>query len=381
MLSIVIPALNEEKTIGICVRKALNSIKKLGVEGEVIVADNGSEDDTERVAIEAGARIVRVKEKGYGAAYRHSIPYTEGNFIIIGDGDDSYNFNEIGPFYRKLEQGYEFVIGNRFKGRIEKGAMPFLHRYFGTPVITGIMNLFFKVGIGDTNCGMRAFTRSAYESMELSTSGMEFATEMAIKASLVGLKMCEIPCNLYRDKRDHPPHLNTWSDGWRYLRFMLLYSPVWTYLVPGISLMVIGIVFMLGMFLRDCIDPQFLSGFLKNKYFSLLLLPLLVGSQILSFGVIAHSLMNEKRYRNFNKTIIKLLDWFKLEKGLMVSVLLSSSGALIMLFLVLTNYFFSPVFSTLVRNNLSIIAISLIIIGIQVFYTSFLLSHNTQRLL
>ncbi|MCD4702358.1 MAG: glycosyltransferase family 2 protein [Candidatus Aegiribacteria sp.] len=382
MITIVIPALNEEKTVGICVKKAIETMRNLNVEGEVIVADNGSTDKTEEVALRAGARVIKTKEKGYGAAYRHSIPHALGEFIIVGDADDSYNFEEIGPFIEKLNEGYELVMGNRFKGKIEKGAMPLLHHYIGTPILTGIMNLFFKVGIGDTNCGMRGFTKSAFEKMKLKTSGMEFATEMVIKSSAVGLKICEIPCNLYRDKRGHPPHLNTWKDGWRYLRFMLLFAPYWTYLVPGLTLMSIGILGMITLFVRDCTAPQLLGNIIKPKYFSLLLLPLLMGSQIVSFGVIAHSLSYTKHYNNINKKVSNLLEKFKLEKGLLASLLLLCTGGLVFIYLIASNYWgVGPIIGNAVRNDLSVIATALIVFGTQIFYTSFLLSINILKVI
>jgi glycosyltransferase involved in cell wall biosynthesis len=212
-LSIIIPALNEEKTVAVCVRKALRAIERLSTEGEVLVMDNGSTDNTVKVAEEAGARVINISEKGYGSALMSGFEAAKGKFLIMADADDSYNFEEIEPFVNKLKEGYDLVMGNRFKGEIQKSAMPFLHYYLGTPVLTWIMNLFFKTRIGNTNCGMRGLTKKAFHRMHLKASGMEFATEMVIKASLVKLKIAEVPCNLYKDKRGHKPHFNTWSDG------------------------------------------------------------------------------------------------------------------------------------------------------------------------
>ncbi len=381
MYTIVIPALNEEKTVGICVTKALQAMRDLGVAGEVIVADNGSTDKTIDVATAAGAKVVEVEEKGYGAAYRQGIPHASGEYIIIGDADDSYSFEEIAPFIRKLDEGYEFIIGNRFKGKIEKGAMPWLHRYLGTPVLTGIMNLFFKAGIGDTNCGMRAFTRAAFEKMKLKTSGMEFATEMVIKAAATDMRMCEIPCNLYRDKRDHAPHLNTWRDGWRYLRFMLLFAPLWTYFVPGMVLVSTGVLGMLVLFVRDFAMPQFLADVVKNKYFSLNMIPLLVGSQILSFGIIAQSLCYREYYRNANKRLSRLLERFRLEKWLGYSLITMTAGVLMFLYLIVTNYTGTGfIVSDILRNDISVVATSVIILSTQIFYTAFVLSINRLKI-
>ncbi len=380
MYTVVIPALNEAKTIGICVEKALRAMRDIGVDGEVLVIDNGSTDETVHEAMAAGAKVVEVKEKGYGAAYRQGIPHASGDYIIIGDADDSYNFEEIGPFIEKLEEGYEFVIGNRFKGKIEKGAMPWLHRYIGTPILTGIMNLFFKVGVGDTNCGMRAFTKAAFNKMKLKTSGMEFATEMVIKASVTGLRMCEIPCNLYRDKRSRAPHLNTWKDGWRYLRFMLLFAPFWTYFVPGMVLMLTGIFGMLAMLVRDIVNPAFLSDIIKNKYFVLNMIPLLVGSQILSFGMIAQSLCYREYYSNVNKRLERILARFKLEKWLAYSLITIGAGVLIFLYLIATNYLnIGYTFTEVLRDDFNAIATTLIILGTQIFYTAFVLSINKLK--
>jgi glycosyltransferase involved in cell wall biosynthesis len=216
-ISIIIPALNEAQTIGMVVEKAKRAINNLGIEGEIIVVDNGSTDDTGAIAQQSGARVIQESKKGYGSALRSGFAQAQGQYILMADADDSYNLEEIAPFINQLDEGYDFVIGNRYKGKISAGAMPFLHRYLGTPVLTFIMNTFFSTGIGDVNCGMRAFRRDAYQQLDCRASGMEFASEMLIKASLRQMKITEVPCNLYRDKRSKKPHLNTWQDGWRHL--------------------------------------------------------------------------------------------------------------------------------------------------------------------
>lgn len=219
-LSIVIPALNEEVTIAVVVRKSFASIKQMGILGEVIVADNGSTDATCQIAQSLGARVVHVPNQGYGYALQGGFAAANGEFILMADADDSYNFEEIKPFIDKLNEGFDFVMGNRFKGRKHKGAMPFLHRYFGTPALTFLMNLLFNTGVSDVNCGMRAFRREICDRMNFTSNGMEFAAEMVIKSALLRLKTVEIPCNLYPDKRKRSPHLKTWSDGWRHLCFL-----------------------------------------------------------------------------------------------------------------------------------------------------------------
>jgi len=264
-LSIVIPALNEEKTIGICVSKALKAIKDIGVPAEVLVADNGSTDATVRAAEQLGARVKAVPAKGYGNVLMGGFLAASGEYLIMADADDSYSFEEIKPFYDKLQQGYDLVVGNRFKGKIQKGAMPFLHRYLGTPVLTALMNCFFRTGIGDTNCGMRGMTKEAFRKMHLKAGGMEFATEMIVKASVLKLKIAEVPCNLYRDKRGRKPHLNTWGDGWRHLRFMLIFTPTWTFLVPGALITLLGLTAMTALFLRDILCQSCLQ-FLGQRH-------------------------------------------------------------------------------------------------------------------
>ena len=315
-LSIVIPTLNEEKTITVCVEKGLRALKDLNIKGEVLVVDNGSTDDSVKAAENAGARVIHVATKGYGSAYLCGFHAAKGEFIIMGDADNTYNFEEIATFVNKLKEGYDFVMGNRFKGRIEKRSLPFLHRYLGTPVLTWIMNLFFKTGIGDTNCGMRALTRKAFRKMHLQTLGMEFATEMVVKASLRKLKIAEVPCNLYKDKRDRQPKLNTWHDGWRHLRFMLLFTPSWTFLVPGITLVAIGLGGMALLSLRDIFAPGMLS-FLPQKHMLSLMLLFLSGFQIVSLGLAAQAISFSKYFDSKNKIMRFLSKHGKLERGIL----------------------------------------------------------------
>lgn len=222
-LSIVIPCLNEEKTLPIVIKKGLASFKRLGISGEVVVADNGSTDNSVKIAQENGARVVHCPKKGYGNALIGGFSEAHGKYLIMGDADDSYNFAEIDDFVKYLRQGYDIVMGTRLKGQIKKGAMPWLHRYLGTPVLTFILNLLFGTKISDCNCGMRGLTKKAFYKLDLHSSGMEFASEMIVKAGILKLKLKEIPITLYCDKRNRIPHLHPWRDGWRHLKFMLLY--------------------------------------------------------------------------------------------------------------------------------------------------------------
>jgi len=234
------PCLNEAETLEACIVKAANFLASHGVAGEIVIADNGSTDGSQQIAERLGARVVHVPERGYGSALRAGIAAARGRFVAMGDSDDSYDFSALQPFLDKLRQGYDLVMGNRFRGGIKPNAMPPLHRYLGNPLLTGIGRLFFRTGIGDFHCGLRAFRRDAIIGLDLRTEGMEFASEMVVKSALLGLNVTEVPTTLSPDGRSRPPHLRSWRDGWRHLRFMLLYSPRWLFLYPGIALIVAG---------------------------------------------------------------------------------------------------------------------------------------------
>jgi hypothetical protein len=239
-LSVVLPCLNEAETLATCVRKAQTSISQLGLVGEVVVADNGSTDGSQRIAAELGARVIDVHVRGYGAALQAGIEASRGRFVVMADADDSYDLGSLEPFVAKLREGYDLVMGNRFAGGIAPGAMPPLHRYLGNPVLTALGRLFFRSPIRDFHCGMRGFRRDAILGLELRTTGMEFASEMVAKAALGRLRVTEVPTPLAKDGRSRPPHLRSWRDGWRHLRFLLLYSPRYLFLLPGTLLALAG---------------------------------------------------------------------------------------------------------------------------------------------
>ena len=241
-LSIIMPCLNEAETLATCIKKARNWLIKHNISGEIIVADNGSTDGSQTIAVVMGARVVDIKSKGYGSALMGGINGARGKYIVMGDADDSYNFSQLGPFLEKLREGYDLVMGNRFAGGIQPGAMKALHKYLGNPVLTGIGRLLFKSPCGDFHCGLRGLTKAAAMKLDLRTTGMEFASEMVVKATLNKLRITEVPTTLFQDGRSRPPHLRSWRDGWRHLRFLLLYSPRWLFFYPGALLMFIGIV-------------------------------------------------------------------------------------------------------------------------------------------
>ena len=255
-LTILMPCLDEEETIGLCIAKAQQTLKANAIRGEVLVADNGSTDRSREIAEQLGARVVRVERKGYGAALLGGIAAARGRFVIMGDADDSYDFANLMPFVEELRAGRDLVMGNRFRGGIAPGAMPPLHRYLGNPVLTAFGRLFFKSPSGDFHCGLRGFRREAIERLDLRTTGMEFASEMVVKATLLGLSITEVPTTLSRDGRSRAPHLRSWRDGWRYLRFLLLFSPRWLFLYPGFALIAVGA----AMFALILPGPRTIAG-------------------------------------------------------------------------------------------------------------------------
>lgn len=323
-VSVVIPCLNEARSIAFCIDKAITSFKVAGVNGEVVVADNGSTDGSIEIAQQHGARVVHVPERGYGNALRHGIQAAAGDFIIMGDADDSYDFSEVPKFVAKWRDGYEFVMGNRFAGGIKPGAMPWSHKLVGNPGLTAILNRFFAAGIGDAYCGMRGFTKRIYGEIEPRTSGMEFALELVIKASKMGSKITEVPITLWPDKRGRPPHLRTLHDGWRSLRFMLLYAPNWLFLVPGSFLLGIGlaIVFWLLPGPRPVGQVVFdIHTMLYGMLFALL------GAQVIFIGLFAKVYGYVERFSPKQRSLERWLKQVKLEHGLVLGLGLATVGA------------------------------------------------------
>jgi glycosyltransferase involved in cell wall biosynthesis len=241
-LTVVMPCLNEAETVATCVRKAIGFLTESGIDGEVLIADNGSTDGSQQLAEAEGARVVQVKDKGYGNALMGGITAARGQYVIMGDSDDSYDFTNLMPFVEELRKGADLVMGNRFKGGIADGAMPPLHRYLGNPVLSFVGRLFFRSKIGDFHCGLRGFNRDSVLALHLQATGMEFASEMVVKSTLAKQDIREVPTTLAKDGRSHPPHLHTWRDGWRHLRFLLLYSPRWLFFFPGLALLAAGLV-------------------------------------------------------------------------------------------------------------------------------------------
>jgi glycosyltransferase involved in cell wall biosynthesis len=324
-VSVVIPCLNEANSIGFCVSKAMSAFGSAGLRGEVIVADNGSADGSIEVAERLGARVVRVEARGYGSALRAGITAARGAFIVMGDADDSYDFGDVPRFVEKWRQGNDVVMGNRFRGEIKRGAMPWHHKYVGNPALSSLLNLFFRTGIGDSHCGMRGFTRAVYDRMDLRSTGMEFASEFVIKAAQLGARIAEIPITLWPDKRGRPPHLRSFRDGWRHLRFMLLYAPNWLFLLPGAAFMFAGLALVLWLLPGPRAVTPRITLDVHTMIFGVIFT--LLGAQILSIGAFAKVFSYAERFdRSGTVSLKRVLKRVTLESGLLLGGVLFLAG-------------------------------------------------------
>jgi glycosyltransferase involved in cell wall biosynthesis len=324
-LTILMPCLNEAATVGKCVEKARGFLQRAGLDGEVLVADNGSTDGSPALAERAGARVVAVAERGYGAALAGGIAAARGRYVVMGDADDSYDFSQLGPFVDKLREGYPLVMGNRFRGGIRPGAMPSLHRYLGNPVLSFLGRLLFRAPVGDFHCGLRAFDRGAVAALELRTRGMEFASELVVKAALAGWRIAEVPTTLAPDGRGRPPHLRSWRDGWRHLRFLLLFSPRWLFLYPGLALLALGL--LLTGLLR--VGPLRVGEAGLDIHTMLYAsAAALLGLQLCLFALFARLSAQASGLLPRQPALSRLLAVLTLERGLLIGLALAAAGFL-----------------------------------------------------
>lgn len=371
-LSVVMPCLNEAETLATCIRKAQRWMTKNQVAGEVIIADNGSTDGSQRIAQVMGARLVDVTEKGYGAALRAGIEAARGTYVIMGDADDSYNFANLGPFLNKLRGGYDLVMGNRFAGGIEPGAMPPLHRYLGNPVLTGIGRLLFRSPCRDFHCGLRGFSKKAALKMDLRTPGMEFASEMVVKATLNNLRIVEVPTTLSPDGRSREPHLRSWRDGWRHLRFLLLYSPRWLFFYPGALLMLAGLA--AGLWLLP--GPRAIGSVTLDVHTLLYAAAAVItGFQAVNFAVFTKIFGVTSGLLPPDAKLEKAFRYIKLESGLIVGVALFLAGLALSVFAV--SNWEAHSFGSLEPTKflrLVIPAVTAMMLGSEIVLSSFFLS-------
>ncbi|MFI5221059.1 MAG: glycosyltransferase [Bacteroidia bacterium] len=371
-LSIVMPCLNEAETLRVCIDKAMKYLRDNNVSGEVVIGDNGSTDGSQEIARSCGARVIDVPRKGYGSALMGAIEASKGKYVIMADSDDSYDFSNLNPFVEKLREGYDLVMGNRFKGGIKKGAMPFLHRYLGNPVLSFIGRLFFGSKAGDFHCGLRGFRQDIVSLLNLQTTGMEFASEMVVKATIFNLKITEVPTTLSPDGRSRPPHLRTWRDGWRHLRFLLVYSPRWLFLIPGIFMMLLGLI-MGYLIMRGPVQ-------LFNIYFDTNTLLyaaalLITGFQAINFAIFTRTYAIQVGFLPENKTLNQMYKYVNLESALVVGLIVTFcglAGSVYSLYLWDQVDFGHLEYSSILR--VVIPSVVCIIIGLQIILSSFFLS-------
>jgi glycosyltransferase involved in cell wall biosynthesis len=322
-LTILMPCLNEAATVGGCIAKARGFLERTGIEGEVLIADNGSNDGSRQLAERAGARVVDAPTRGYGAALAAGIAAARGRYVIMGDADDSYDFSQLDGFVARLREGHPLVMGNRFRGGIRAGAMPLLHRYLGNPVLSFVGRLLFHTRVGDFHCGLRGFDREAVRSLHLRTTGMEFASELVVKAALAGWRIAEVPTTLSPDGRGRPPHLRTWRDGWRHLRFLLLFSPRWLFLYPGLALLAAGIALTTALYFTPL---HFLGAGLDIHSMLYASAAALLGMQLCLFALFARVSAQNAGLLARHAGLQQLLRTLTLERGLLLGLTVAVCG-------------------------------------------------------
>lgn len=370
-LTILMPCLNEAETLAECIIKAKSFLKTHNINGEVIVADNGSTDGSVEIAEKNGARVVNVPVPGYGSALIGGTKAALGKYVIMGDADNSYDFSQLRPFIEKLRDGYELVMGNRFRGGIKPGAMPNLHRYIGNPVLSGIGKLFYKSDIGDFHCGLRGFNRDSIIGLDLQTTGMEYASEMVVKSTLNGLNITEVPTILSPDGRSRPPHLKSWSDGWRHLKFLLVYSPKWLFFYPGLFLSILGIICTIIL----TIGPIRIN----NVSFDITALlygamATISGIQIIFFALFTNVYATKTKLLPENKTFEAKFEKFTLERGITIGIVLILIG--IFFTIIALVYWGDKGFGNLIPSHIlriTIPAVMSLVVGIQISFSSFFL--------
>jgi Glycosyl transferase family 2 len=364
------PCLNEAETLAVCIRKARRFLAESGVAGEVLIADNGSSDGSQEIAEREGARVVPVARKGYGAALLGGIDAAHGDFVIMGDADDSYDFAALMPFLNRLREGADLVMGNRFQGGIGPGAMPPLHRYLGNPVLSRLGRLFFHIPIGDFHCGLRGFNRERMSALRLRTVGMEFASEMVVRAALANYRLVEVPTTLKKDGRSRPPHLRTWRDGWRHLSFLLMYSPKWLFLYPGLMLLGLGAI---GAFALLPGSVAIGEVHFDIHTFTVACVAGLVGIQAISFWVIARKFATAQGLIPPSRHFSGILEAMTLERMLVGAAIVMALGVVGMLWCVLkwaSTGFGGLEYSALLR--ILVLSLTAIAGGIQLALTGFL---------
>ena len=370
-LTILMPCLNEAETLEICINKASRFLSNHNIVGEILIADNGSTDGSQEIAERNGARVVAIAQKGYGSALIGGIENALGEYIIMGDADDSYDFSNLMPFVEKMREGYELVMGNRFKGGIAKGAMPPLHKYLGNPVLSTIGKIFYRSDINDFHCGLRGFQKEAISKLNLQTSGMEFASEMVVKSTLHKLKMAEVPTTLSPDGRSRPPHLRSWRDGWRHLKFLLIHSPRWLFLYPGLFFFIVGLILMSVLTLSPFSIGHVIfdvNTLLYGAMFAIL------GVQLTSFSIFSKVYSMNVGIIPKEDKFIKRISAFSLEAGIITGLFFFLLGLGTSIYAI--SFWGGENFGPLDHERImriTIPSITSIVIGVQIIFSSFYL--------
>jgi glycosyltransferase involved in cell wall biosynthesis len=376
-LTILMPCLNEVETIATCIHKARDFLDRTGIEGEVVVADNGSTDGSLDLALAAGARVVCIADKGYGNALIGGICAAQGQFVIMADADGSYDFSQIGAFVESLRAGNMMVIGNRFRGGIRLGAMPFLHRYVGNPLLSFVGRLFFSSGIGDFHCGLRGVNRAATLQLDLQAPGMEFSSEMIVKATLAGWRIAEVPTVLSPTGRSRAPHLRSWRDGWRHLRFLLMMSPRWLMLYPGAFLIAIGVIAQIAI----ARGPIFVAGVGFDIHTMLYAGgAVILGIQLILFSILARAIGVLKNALPVSPSLARFLRAFTLERGILLGVALGVSGFGLAVYSVMSwAQARLAALDPAIVMRVAIPSVTLMIAGAEIIFSSFLLRFVDVR--
>lgn len=376
-VTIVMPCLNEAKTLPGCIEEAQAALRRIeneqGLIGEIVIGDNGSTDGSPKIACQMGARVINIDQRGYGNALRGGIEAARGRYIVMADSDGSYDFQDAVPMIARLREGYDLVMGSRFKGQILPGAMPWKNRYVGNPILSGVLNLLFHSGLSDAHCGIRGFTKEGYRRMRLESSGMEFASEMVIKATLLNLKRTDVPVTLRPDKRDRPPHLRPWRDGWRHLRYIVMLSPSWLFHIPSLIFSTIGLIILLALMLRPNLTMVDIGPFTFGDHWMIIAGMLLTTShQSLLLGLATTIYGIQARYRNPGPVTRLLLSKINLERMLLGGVFLIAMGVALLVSVFVS--WSAGGFNSLNKLREVFGATTLIMIGVQTFLGGFLLA-------
>ena len=379
-LTILMPCLNEAETIEACIRKASMFLDRSAIVGEILIADNGSTDQSQTIARGLGARVVDIPAKGYGAALTGGIAAAQGRYVIMGDADDSYDFSQLDAVVARLRGGADLVMGNRFRGGIAPNAMPPLHRYLGNPVLSFLGRLFFHIPVGDFHCGLRGFLAEAIRALDLRTTGMEFASEMVVRSAIAGLRIEEVPTTLQPDGRSRKPHLKTWRDGWRHLKFLLMYCPRWLFIIPGSILVLLGTLLSVVLFFGPV---RFQSLVIDLNTFISACLLVVVGVQLLSFGALSRYFAAITGFLPHSPRVVAMVRHATTDRLACLAAVLGLAGLSLFAYAVSTwaAVDFGPLSSPLVPRTV-IAGLTFIIIGIQVFFAAFffgILAIPTKR--